>query len=84
MVGRLTLDSKSDEWAKSSVRFRQLYLSELSVVEDRAIEVAMVRFGNALQALHRDQRTQVGLQEASIDLAHALRKSIEESWRVQQ
>jgi hypothetical protein len=85
VVGRLiTLDPKSDEWAKSSIRFWQLYWSELSVVEDKAVEAAMVRFGNALQAFHRDQRTQVDLQQASIDLAHALRKSIEESWRVQQ
>lgn len=84
VVGRLTtLDPKSEDWAKNSIRFWQLYWTELSLVEDRGVELGMVRFGEALTAYHRDPQTQPDLQQASLSLAHALRDSIRDSWRVQ-
>lgn len=67
-------------------RFWQLYWGELALVENGGlgaqgggVEAAMVRFGNALRARPRNMEI---LQQRSLDLAHACRDSLADSWGV--
>lgn len=85
VIGRLvTLDRKSPEWTNSSIRFWQLYWSELSVVEDWDVERAMVVFGEKLKAFQgREGEVGEDLRHAGLSLAHAIRASIQNSWRVE-
>lgn len=64
----------------SRQRFWELYWGELSLVEDRGVETAMVRFGKCLNA--KGDCAQSELQQASLALAHACRDSLSESWGV--
>jgi hypothetical protein len=58
-------------------RFWLLYWGPLAVVEDAAVERAMVNFGNALRSESPDR---VELQQLSLDLAHACRDSLQKLW----
>ena len=61
-------------------RFWQLYWGELSLVEDKEVEAAMVRFGTALAQFENNQINKFELQKKSLELAHSCRKSLEQSW----
>jgi apolipoprotein N-acyltransferase len=74
-----TSDSK-DEAITAQKRFWSLYWGELALVEDKRVEMAMVQFGNALERGDSGENVQ-GL---SLDLAHACRDSLAESWGVKQ
>jgi hypothetical protein len=62
-------------------RFWALYWGELALVEDREVNDAMERFGEALK---KDNTTLEELQELSLALAHACRGSMANSWGVAQ
>jgi len=82
LVGRLVQEPKNTpKWEADVDRFWQLYWSELSMVEHQVVETAMVRFGSELRAFLGGQSPdRNGLQRAALDLAHAIRGGIEQSW----
>lgn len=61
-------------------KFWSLYWGELALVEDKQVEAAMVKFGRAFEAGGAGQK----LQQHSLDIAHACRDSLAESWGVKQ
>jgi hypothetical protein len=67
------------EIAASRKRFRELYVAELSMVEERAVELQMVQLANSID---NSLTTLTPAQRAAYDLAHALRNSFVESWKV--
>jgi hypothetical protein len=82
------------EWDEAERRFWALYWSELSMVEDRRVEEAMVTFSKKLYdytasrkmtKAHSqpfdDSKSKQPLSNASLELAHAIRQSIENAWR---
>jgi len=87
----LTPDDKN--WPETEKRFWALYWSELSMVEDSGVEEAMVKFSRQLidyttvrksqkdhnQAID-DMQLKGNLEGAALDLAHAIRASIETRW----
>ena len=56
-------------------RFEELYWGELALVESRSVEAAMVQFRKALKLDSAD------LKPKALDLAHALRQSLAQSWQ---
>jgi hypothetical protein len=74
----LSTSSPSAERARATQRFWQLYWGELALVESRAVESAMVQFGEALGS----GASISDLQPLSLRLAHACRDSLAQSWGV--
>jgi hypothetical protein len=95
VAGRLVVLTPDDkEWAGTEQRFWALYWSELSMVEDRRVDEAMVTFSKGLNDYTAARKTtkernqpfdevsgKQPLNAASLELAHAIRKSIESAWR---
>ena len=65
-------------------RFWQLYWGPLAVVEDSRVEAAMVYVGRSLTAIaEKDEGTCAkSLKLASLNLAHSVRRSMEQHWGV--
>jgi hypothetical protein len=94
VAGKLVVYTPDDkEWSGTEQRFWALYWSELSMVEDRRVEEAMVIFSKRLYDYtasrkmtkeHNqpfdDTKGKQSLSNASLELAHAIRKSIESAW----
>jgi hypothetical protein len=76
----LATSKETDELDEARKKFWSLYWGELALVEDKRVEAAMVRFGRALESGDVDQQ----LQQRSLELAHACRDSLAESWGVRQ
>lgn len=85
VAGKLNTLAPGAEREAARRRFEQLYWSELSVVEDREVEGAMVRFRHALTAYEsasgaeREQARQL-LNCRTIKLAHSVRDSLARGW----
>lgn len=69
----------SDDWNKAVFRFWELYWSELAVVEDQRVEMAMVKVSEALGEIARGNPRQV-IEIHVLELAHALREGISREW----
>jgi hypothetical protein len=80
----VTLAPTDKEWISSELRFWQLYLSELSMVESGDVEGAMVRFGGQLNVYKKGGQNLQTLETCSYELAHAVRRSIQARWQVKQ
>jgi hypothetical protein len=74
----LATSKKEAELTTAKARFWALYWGELALVEDKRVEAAMVKFGEALTNGSGD------LKVLSLDLAHACRESLAESWGVKE
>jgi hypothetical protein len=74
-----TLAPESPEHARALARFWELYWGELSMVESRAVEGAMKSMGDCLSG---DCHRCPNLKQCSLDLAHACRRSLADSWGV--
>jgi ABC-type branched-subunit amino acid transport system ATPase component len=61
-----------DELEKAKLRFRELYVAELSMVEDQAVEQKMVELAIAIDPELRNLNSG---QRAALELARALRDS---------
>jgi hypothetical protein len=72
-------DHTQTELKQAHRRFFELYWAELSLVEDRQVEKAMIDLGMAIDPKAASPAT---AQEASYRLALALRDSLLESWRL--
>jgi hypothetical protein len=59
-------------------RFVELFYGELATVENREVASAMVSFKAALDKKHDDDE----LRQLSLALAHAVRRSLDESWGI--
>ena len=77
-----TLATSSDEEAlqEAKKRFWSLYWGELALVEDNGVAEAMEYFGYALER----ESAGTELKTLSLQLAHACRDSLAESWGVKQ
>src|SRR5262245_37048217 len=83
VVGKLvTLPRNDGEWAKSEVRFWQLYWSELSLVESADVEQGMVRLANQLNTYKKDGSNLAALETCAYELAHDVRRSMQDRWQV--
>jgi hypothetical protein len=94
VVGKLAaIPSGEKTWTEARVRFWELYWSELSMVESREVEAAMVQFGKTLEeyetaaARSGSPEAAAGIKAAldrlkddTYHVAHAIRASIESSW----
>ncbi|HXD95926.1 MAG TPA: hypothetical protein VN646_05265 [Candidatus Acidoferrum sp.] len=69
----------SPDHAKALARFWELYWGELSMVENSAVEGAMRNMGDCLNGQCSGCPN---LQRCSLDLAHACRRSLADSWGV--
>ncbi len=69
-----------DEVAKSRKRFRELYIGELSMVEEQAVESQMVALARVIDP---ELLKMNDAQRATYNLAHALRDTFTYSWRIQ-
>ncbi len=72
-------DHTKDELTAARKRFRELYVSELSMVESREVETEMVSLA---QEIDPGLIAWTPLQKAAYDLAHALRDSFASSWGI--
>ena len=72
-------DHSDEEKDVAAKRFRELYVAELSLVEGREVEGAMVRLAELVDP-NVVQFTPA--RRAAYDLAHALRDSLVKSWHV--
>lgn len=76
-----TLATTEDDAARAqaSKRFWELYWGELALVENQEVERAMVEMGRGLE----EGASAAQLRQLSLNLAHACRKSLAESWGVE-
>jgi len=65
-----------DEISTAAKRFRELYWGELAMVERSEVAKAMIAFRNALDS----GKEQKYLQTLALNLAHACRDELAESW----
>ena len=75
----LAVSSSTEEVSLAKQHFWSLFWGELALVEDKRVEAAMVGFGRALD----EGKTGNELRGSSLELAHACRDSLAESWGVQ-
>lgn len=73
-----TLATSDDEKKRhnAAATFWELYWGPLALVEDRAVETAMIAFGDCL----KENCSRSRLQQLSLNLAHICRRSIGTSW----
>ena len=82
-AARLATETDAGEWEAARQNFWRLYWGPLGIVEDRAVEAAMVALGSVVP---REPGTPAlpmrSLEQPSLRLAHAARNLILESWKV--
>lgn len=90
VVSYLTVNEnfKSPEYKSKAERFWQLYRVELSSVETKEVETAMVKFGRHLQSLQENDfnnfmSEKQALRIASYEIAQAIKKSAS-TWELPQ
>ena len=68
-----------EEIAKFRIRFRELYVAELAMVEAPAVEGEMMALASIIDP---ELLNMTEAQKAAYDLAHALRNSFTHSWTI--
>ena len=83
-ASRLASETDPIEWEKARVTFWRLYWGPLSIVENRAVESAMVELGRLVpdKPSVAPQLPMTALGVPSYKLAHAARDLVLESWNV--
>ena len=82
-VGELvTFTGNREEWEKSYYRYWRLHWGAVALVEDKHVNEAKHRYGDALQAYFKEGNVDTfnGLQVASKDLVETMRLSLQSSW----
>jgi hypothetical protein len=82
-----TSDQRTREFAAAQKRFWELYWGELSMVENAGVETAMKHMGNCMNGdcgscSRPPDSSEPDLKRCSLDLAHACRRSLADSWGV--
>ncbi len=80
ITAKIATSKDSNELAISQQRFWELYFGELALVENKGVGSAMIKFRKALE----DSLSQQILQGLALDLAHACRKSLDKSWKINE
>ena len=78
IAAQVATQGTSESRKKALARFWELYWGELALVENRSVEAAMKRMGDALRANASTQE----LEQASLAVAHACRESLDRSWGI--
>jgi hypothetical protein len=78
VAATMATTTDAEKLAKAEERFWELYWGELSMVENRAVEGAMVGIRNCLAS----NCTQADLQQKALALAKACRDSLNQSWGI--
>ena len=83
-AGRLASETDPTEWEKARVTFWRLYWGPLSIVEDGAVESAMVELGHVVPAkpVASPDLPMATLGVPAYRLAHAIRNLVLTSWKV--
>jgi hypothetical protein len=83
-ASRLAIETDPMEWEKARLAFWRLYWGPLSIVENRAVEAAMVELGDSVPKRPVDPATlpMTELQVPAYRLAHAARDLVLRSWNV--
>jgi hypothetical protein len=83
-AGQLASETDPVEWEKARVTFWRLYWGPLSVVEDRAVEGAMVELGRLVptKPVASPDLPMATLGVPAYRLAHATRNLVLTSWKV--
>ncbi|HZP18630.1 MAG TPA: hypothetical protein VFB16_00345 [Bauldia sp.] len=82
IAGRIaTLPTDSDRWREDHERFLQLFWSEMALVEDAKVELAMGAMKRSLDdCIAASDKVCTRADRASLDLGHALRDGIRVWW----
>jgi hypothetical protein len=83
-AGRLASETNPIEWEKARITFWQLYWGPLSIVENPAVEGAMVDLGRLIptEPVKDPKLPMTSLGAPSYQLAHAVRDLVLASWNV--
>lgn len=83
-AGRLASETDPIEWEKARITFWRLYWGPLSIVEDQAVEGAMVKLGRLVpdHPVSSPELPMKSLGVPSYELAHAVRGLVLPSWQV--
>lgn len=83
-AGRLASETDPVEWEKARTTFWRLYWGPLSIVEDPAVEGAMVELGRLVptKPVGSPDLPMAVLGVPAYNLAHAARKLLLSSWQV--
>ena len=82
-AARLATETNPAEWEAARKTFWRLYWGPLGIVEDRAVEAAMVRLGQVVPTGDTIPPLPMAeLQRPSLQLAHAVRELVLASWNV--
>lgn len=89
VAGKLNTLAPGPDRDRARRRFEELYWSELSVVEDKQVEVAMMEFKCALERYEQAtaaQRAEAAgrLKCRSLKLAHGVRDSLARGWQYER
>ncbi len=74
----LATSTEAAELLRATERFWELYWGELALVENKEVQAAMVALGRALET-SADKKE---VQQLSLRLAHACRRSLDKSWGI--
>ena len=77
-AAQVATQGSSEAGRKAQARFWELYWGELALVENRSVEAAMKRMGDAL----RTGAPTAELEQAALAVAHACRDSLDRSWGI--
>lgn len=80
VAAKLATSQNNNELDAAKERFLALYWGELALVEDKAVETAMVKLKQALDDNNKGHQ----LEQLSLGLAHACRDSLAISWKVEE
>jgi hypothetical protein len=81
---RLATETDREKWKEAQGTFWRLYWGPLSIVEDPAVEAAMVRLGGLVPPPGAEvpRLPMTVLQQPSLQLGHATRDLVLRSWNV--
>ena len=84
VAARLATETDPTKWEQARKEFWRLYWGPLGIVEDRAVEKAMVALGMIVpkHPVENPELPMATLEGPSLRLAHATRKLILGSWKV--
>jgi hypothetical protein len=87
LAARLATENDPDKWDDARRDFWRLFYGPLCIVENREVALAMVAVGNLIPKPDRPRPDQVPIaaetyRDASIQLAHKIRKLIQDAWGV--
>lgn len=78
VAAQVATEGRSRSGSVARTRFWELYWGELAMVENPAVEGAMIKMGTAISSGASAEE----LQQAALGIAHACRHSLDNSWGI--